>query len=170
MTKASIAERIVGVFMTVLGFALGAWIIHMALQGRTPAEAFKTKEEAFVFGLVGCVFCIGSLMILAWTLLQNTSSGQLMTRICIVSVTVALGGLLLATGILTPQNIHARVGINKTTIHLPQQIGSPLGRVIFVAVGSLLILFAPKIYRLLKRAQELQNQRNDSQSGDREED
>ena len=121
----------------VFGLLIGSWAIHMGVEGRTPAQTLSRGEipVMFAMGLSGL-----------WTgvncLLEAFIGDRLpkwVRAVLLSGYVFWLAAPFLLCGILTPEQISSSIP------------GRYTGAVVFIAVGSLLIILIPFFVRQLDR-------------------
>jgi len=137
--------KIVGTLMGLLCLAIGLWIMQMGLEGATPAQPLLPRDIPG-FLAFGALFVWGGIQ----TIILALGGSRLPRWIHVVLISVflcCLGVPFLIIGILTPDQIQASFSIDTTRVIGSK--GGHAGGIIFVGVGTLLLLSIPIVVRFL---------------------
>ena len=138
-------ELILNLLFAIFGLLLGPWIIHMGLEGRTPAQVLSSGEiPAFIS--MGCgsvwtgIFCIFGAI--GWDKFPKW-----LHKTLLAGYIVCIGAPFILLGVLFPAGISSPVP------------GRYTGAFVFIGVGIVLIALTPFFLR------QLTDVRNNSDSG-----
>ena len=142
------AGMTIGVGMALLFLSLGAWVIHMALIGHSPAETW-TPGEAKGALFVGILFAYGGLQSLVLVIGGNRLP-PLAHSVMRSLFLIMLGLPFIVIPIVDPGGISSSTSINGVAIHGKQ--GSTTGAVVFMAAGILCLAGALWPWRWWKKS------------------
>jgi hypothetical protein len=137
--------KIVVVLMGLLFMGIGLWAIHTALAGRTPNGSMELRSIPGSLALGG-LFVWGGLqpIILA---LGGNKLPRLVHVVLISVFLLCLAVPFLLVGILTPDQITSSTSVKG--IVLSESKGGSSGQLVFVGVGTLLLVAIPFLARRL---------------------
>lgn len=122
---------LLGIAIGLLFVALGAWLIHMGIAGRTPAQLLRPPECKIVM-LLGVLFGFGGLQTVVM-LVGGDRIPQVVQQFIRSLCLVVLGLPFLAVAILDPRGITSSTSIGGLKVTASQ--GSLTGAIVFVLVG-----------------------------------